>query len=69
MLQRGMTETAAQAAGISALMRQVSVAATVRSFDDCFLLATIVSIMGVLPVLFLKRNKKTAHHEDAVVLE
>ena len=54
---------------LAALMKQVSVAATVRSFDDCFLLATCISMCGVLPALFLKRGKKAAHHDEAVILE
>jgi DHA2 family multidrug resistance protein len=69
MLQRGMSEAAAQAAGISALMKQVSVAATVRSFDDCFLLATLVAALGVLPCLFLKRGHKPKPHDEAVILD
>ena len=69
MLQRGMSEAAAQAAGISALMNQVNVSATVRSFDDCFLLATIIAVAGVLPALWLKRGKKPVHHDEAMILE
>ena len=43
--------------------------ATVQSFDDCFYLATLISLCGVLPALFLKRGKKAAHHDEAVILE
>jgi len=69
MLQRGMSEAAAQAAGISALLSQVNVSATVRSYDDCFLLSTFIAVAGLLPALFLKRGKKTAHRDEAVILE
>jgi MFS family permease len=69
MLQQGMSLTAAQAAGTAALMKQVSLAATVRSFDDCFLLATIISALAVLPVLFLSRGRKPAHHDEAIILD
>ena len=69
MLQVGMSDTAAQAAGMAALVKQVAVAATVRSFDDCFLLATIISALGVLPCLFLKRGRKPVHHDEAIILE
>jgi EmrB/QacA subfamily drug resistance transporter len=71
MLERGMSMTAAQAAGLAALIKQVGVLATVQSFDDCFYLATLISLCGLLPVIWLKRGKKAAagHGEGAVVLE
>jgi EmrB/QacA subfamily drug resistance transporter len=71
MLERGMSLAAAQAAGLAALMKQVGVLATVQSFDDCFYLSTLISLCGLLPVLWLKRGKKAAsgHGEGAAVLE
>ena len=53
-----------------ALMKQVGVLATVQSFDDCFYLATLISLCGLLPVLWLKRGKKAAAgHGEAMVLD
>jgi EmrB/QacA subfamily drug resistance transporter len=69
MLQQGLSMEAAKAAGIAGLMKQVSVLATVQSFDDCFYLATLISLCGLLPVLWLKRGKKTGHHAEAAILE
>jgi MFS family permease len=73
MLERGLSLTAAQAAGLSALMKQVNILATVRSFDDCFYLATLISLCGLLPTLWLKRGKKAAaqggHAEGAAILD
>lgn len=69
MLEHGMSLAAAQAAGVAALMKQVGVLATVRSFDDCFYLATLISLCGLLPCLWLKRGKKAASHDGAVILE
>jgi hypothetical protein len=69
MLQRGMSDAAAQLAGISALVNQVNVSATVRSFDDCFWLSTFIAIAGVIPALFLKRGKKAAHHDEVMIME
>jgi MFS family permease len=69
MLQQGYSDAAAQLAGITALINQVNVAATVRSFDDCFYLSTFIAIAGVLPALFLKRGKKPAHHDEVMIME
>jgi EmrB/QacA subfamily drug resistance transporter len=70
MLQQGMTMAAAQAAGLAGLMKQVGVLATVQSFDDCFYLATLISLCGLIPCIWLKRGKKAAAgHGDAMILE
>jgi hypothetical protein len=58
MLERGMTEASALVAGLNALMRQVDQVARVRSFDDCFLIATTIAICGLLPALCLKRGHR-----------
>ena len=73
MLEQGLSLASAQAAGLGALMKQVGVLATVQSFDDCFYLATLVSLCGLLPALWLKRGQKKAgqggHAEGAAILE
>ncbi len=56
--QHGLTATAAHTAGLMALARQVSLASTVRAFDDCFYVATLVAVAGVVPALFLKRSRR-----------
>ena len=45
--------------------------ATVQSFDDCFYLATLISLCGLLPALWLKRGKKAAggHGAGAAILD
>jgi DHA2 family multidrug resistance protein len=69
MLERGMSQVAAQAAGLAALMKQVGTLATVQSFDDCFYLSTLIALCGLIPCLWLKRGKKPAHHDNAAILE
>ena len=32
--------------------------AKVQSFDDCFFIATVIAICGILPAAFLKRDHK-----------
>ena len=45
--------------------------AAVMSFDDCFMLAAIICVLGVIPALFLK--SKGTHHPgetaEAVLME
>ena len=70
MLQQGMSQVAAQAIGIAALLKQVAVLATVQSFNDCFYLATLISLCGLVPCIWLKRGKKAAPgHGEAMILE
>jgi predicted MFS family arabinose efflux permease len=66
LVGQGMTEAAAHSFGLSALWGQVTLAATVRSFDDCFYASMLVSLAGVIPALWLKRGGRpgqatTAH--------
>jgi len=68
MLQQGMSDLAANAAGLMALSRQISLAAAVRGFDDCFYLATFVTLAGLLPTLWLKRGHKPAPGEGGTVM-
>jgi EmrB/QacA subfamily drug resistance transporter len=58
MLQQGLSEMAANAVGLMALSRQVGLAAAVRGFDDCFYLATFVTLAGLIPTIWLKRGLK-----------
>jgi DHA2 family multidrug resistance protein len=65
LLERGMSEAAAYANGLNLLMKQVTQTARVQSFDDCFLIATMIALLGLLPAAFLKREHKTAAESAA----
>lgn len=61
MLQRmfahqGLSAVEAKTAAIMMLSRQAALKASVMSFDDCFYVAAVVCIVGVLPALFLKSS-------------
>ena len=58
MLERGLSEASAYANGLNVLMKQVSQTAKVQSFDDCFFIATMIALCGLLPALLLKREHK-----------
>ena len=68
MQQRGMSAEAAHRLGLLALERMVQLAATVRAFDDCFRIATVVAVVGVVPALLLRRSRGGGggHHEAAI---
>jgi hypothetical protein len=59
-MSRGLTEPAAYVNALNMLMKQVTQAAKVMSFNDCFTIATYIAILGVIPALFLKREHKPA---------
>jgi MFS family permease len=58
MLERGMTETTAYVNGLNVLMKQVTQTAQVMSFQDCFFIATMIAICGLLPASLLNREHK-----------
>jgi MFS family permease len=58
MLERGPSDVAAYTNGLNVLMTQVTRMAKVQSFDDCFMIATVIALMGLLPAAFLKRDHK-----------
>ena len=60
LMERGLSEPAAYVQGLNMLMKQVTTMAKVMSFNDCFTIATIIAILGVIPALFLKREHKPA---------
>jgi MFS family permease len=73
MEARGYSAEAAHALGVVALQHMVQLAATVRAFDDCFRIATVPPLIGVLPALFLRRKRRAAHgspgaHEAVIEL-
>jgi EmrB/QacA subfamily drug resistance transporter len=56
-LSHGLSEVQGRAMAIGQLYGQVQMAAAVRSFDDCFLIAAVACFVGVVPALFLKAGR------------
>ncbi len=50
----GASTAQAHAIGVMMLSRQVALRAAVLSFDDCFLIAAVICIVGVIPACMLK---------------
>jgi MFS family permease len=69
MLERGLSNAAALAAGLNALISQVDQTAKVRSFDDCFLIATTIALCGLVPAFCLKRGQRPAAAKPDAALD
>ena len=61
-LARGADLAQAKTQLIAQLAGQVRMAAAVRSFDDCFLVAAVVCLLGLLPALFMRKPAAQAAH-------
>ena len=70
MLQQGGSAAQAQAEGLLVVMQQLYQTAAVRSFDDVFMVAALVTLLALLPALFIGgKSAGSGHAEHAVVLE
>jgi MFS family permease len=56
LLQHGMTLAQAKVAAVLALYQGVALSAAVLSFEDCFLIAAAICLLGVVPALFLSSS-------------
>jgi EmrB/QacA subfamily drug resistance transporter len=54
VMQHGATLQQARLYGVLALYREVAAAASVRAFDNCFLIAGAFCLVGIIPALFLR---------------
>ena len=68
LMQQGVSQPEAYSVGLMALARQVAQTATVRSFDDCFYVATLISLVGLIPCLWLKRGRRAAAPKQGAVM-
>jgi len=53
---QGISLEQARTVILAGLAQRVQMAATVRAFDDCFLLAAAACVLGVLPAILLRRQ-------------
>jgi EmrB/QacA subfamily drug resistance transporter len=59
-LEHGLSVQQGKALAVAQLAGQVRQAAAVRGFEDCFLIAGIVCVLGIVPALFLKQPGRAA---------
>lgn len=55
--------------GQALLMSHISLQAFVQGIDDDFIIASAITIVSIIPILFLHSKKKRKHEHKAVVLE
>jgi EmrB/QacA subfamily drug resistance transporter len=53
VLTHGGSAVQAQAQGLAAVMQQVQTAAAVRAFDDVFMVAALITLLALVPALFI----------------
>ncbi|HEY3080235.1 MAG TPA: DHA2 family efflux MFS transporter permease subunit [Chloroflexota bacterium] len=59
-LAHGLDLAQARALTVAQLMGQARLGAAVRGFDDCFLLAAVACVLGIVPALFLRAAPRAA---------
>jgi hypothetical protein len=70
VLQHGGSAAQAQAEGVLVVMQQLYRTAAVQSFDDVFMVAALVTLLALVPALFIGgKTAGSGHAEHAVVLE
>ena len=70
VVAHGGSALQAQAEGLGAVMRQIQLTAAVRSFDDVFMVAALITLLALVPALFIGgRDAARAHDEASLVME
>lgn len=54
LTHQGVPLAEAKVAAVMVLEREVATRAAVRGFDDCFLIATAICVIGIVPAVFLR---------------
>jgi EmrB/QacA subfamily drug resistance transporter len=54
LMQQGMSLAQAKSAAVLALYQQMTLRAAVSSFEDCFFIAAVICLLGIVPALFLR---------------
>lgn len=69
VVAHGYTLQQARAAGVMMLYRQVASAAAVRAFDNCFMIAGLFCLVGIVPALLLRTKGSVARAAGPRVVE
>jgi EmrB/QacA subfamily drug resistance transporter len=68
-LSQGMTAVQAQAMGMMVAARQVAVSAAVMGFDDVFRVTAAVTLLAIIPALFMKTTRQTGSHGPTIMAD
>jgi EmrB/QacA subfamily drug resistance transporter len=71
VLAHGGSAIQAQAQGLAAVAQQLQLAAAVMSFDDVFMVAALITLLALVPALFIggRVASPAGHAEPALVME
>jgi len=60
VVSHGGTAVQGQAAGLAMVMRQLQLTSGVQAFDDVFRIAAILTLLALIPALFLRTGRPSA---------
>jgi DHA2 family multidrug resistance protein len=66
---QGMTAVQSQAMGVMVAVRQVATSAAVMAFEDVFRVTAVVTLVAIVPALFMRTPKTTGRRGPAMPLE
>jgi len=69
VLQHGGTAAQAQADAMLAVAQKLYQTAAVQSFDDVFMVAAAITLLAVVPALFIGKSERAGHSEPSLVVE
>ena len=69
VLQNGGSAAQAQAEGMLAVAKQLYQQAAIMSFDDVFMVAAIITLVAVIPALFIGNSERAGHSEPSLMVE
>jgi EmrB/QacA subfamily drug resistance transporter len=69
LVHQGMAAAQAKTYSVLALYQQVALKASIMSFDDCFVVAMVICLLGAIPAFFLHIKPGARPAGEALVLE
>ena len=69
VLQHGGSAVQAQADGMLLVMKQLHLTAAVQSFDDVFMVAALITLLALIPAVFIGGTSGNRGHAEPMVLE
>ena len=68
-IAQGLSAVQAQMMGTMLAARQVATSAAVMGFDDVFRLTAVITLLAVLPALFMKTTRQPAGRGPTIIAD
>jgi MFS transporter, DHA2 family, multidrug resistance protein len=68
-VSQGMSAAQAQAMGLMLAAKQVALSAAVMGFDDVFRVTGAVTLLAIVPALFMKTQKAVGRHGPTIMAD